>query len=1061
MGRRFASFRRKDVGAGLRPAPAVRNRLALVACIALVIGGALGAAATLDARGNLARGWADATTTFGLPYRVPLAGVNADLAQYTPEELDHQLDLMAGAGLTWVRQFFPWPEIEPARGVFAWDQWDRVVEAVAAHGLELVAVLDDSPDWSRAQGEEYLDLPYLPPTDAADFAAFARALAARYGESIGVYQIWDEPNLKSHWGALPPQPAQYANLLCAAYGAIHAADESAIVLAAALAPTTETGPDNLSDTLYLRALYAHGAGDCFDGAAGKPYGFDYNPYDRRVDENLLNFSRIILLREIMVEHGDGDKPLWASHFGWNALPEDWAGAPSIWGTVSAEEQARYTAGAYARARDEWPWLGGLILHHWQPDAPPDDPQWGFAVVDSQGEPGALLGAFPEPEPGALPGRYPALNPYVEYAGEWSFSEFGGDMGTAGDSELTFAFGAPSMGLELRRYVYNAYFYATVDGAPANALPKDTEGRAYIVLNSPDDSHTTDLVAVATGLDPAAQHVAHVTGEAAWGGQWVLGGFRVGAPPDLTAYDFALLALGALALIGAVGVVALRAEVAALLSPLAAAVRRSSIVHALATAITSGILLLGLFCTWGGVLPNTLRRAGETPALAAVVLSAGLLYFSPSLLITLVSAALLFFLIYQRLIYGLALVVFWAPFYLFPVELYDNRFFSMAEITLLITAAAWAARGLVAWTMGVRPQGRLSLRLADWVMLAFVALNVAAVSWSVFRVEALRELRVVVVEPTILYLMLRTTKLTRRDLWLLLHAMVAAGVAVAVYGLYQFIFNVSVIVAEQGARRLASVYGSPNNAAIFMGGCFGVILAVVLIDRERTRRVVYALAGLVILPAAALTQSAGYLLLGLPASVAMAVLLWRGRRALPLLAALAVIGALALIPLSQLPRFARLTDLTSGTTFIRLQLWQGAVNLIREHPLTGVGPDQFLYQYRSRYILPSGWEEPNLAHAHNFVLDLWARLGVPGVAIGFGIQVAFWRSAGRAHRRLRAVTPALAAIAAGLMSAMAHFMAHGLVDTPFFMVDMNYVFALMLALALWLRLQASKPEQTRN
>lgn len=1048
-----------------------------MASLVVLVVGALGGAGVLDARERLTHGWVDATTTFDLPYRVPLAGVNAELTQYTPEALDRHLSLMAGAGITWVRQFFPWPEIEPERGVFVWEPWDRLVEAVDAHGLELVAVLDDSPLWSRTPEAA---LPgsdrYAPPADAGDFAAFARAFAARYSDVIDVYQVWDEPNLKAHWGNRPPQPADYANLLCAAYRAIHAADAAgphdqsggATVLAAALAPTTETGPDNLSDTLYLRALYGHGARDCFDGAAGKPYGFDAGPDDRRVDEKLLNFSRIILLREIMVAHGDGAKPLWGGDFGWNHLPDGWAGAASIWGAVSAEAQVNYTAAAYARARDEWPWLGGLILHHWQPDAPLDDPQWGFAVVGPDGEPGALYRAFPAPEPGAMPGRYPALNPYVEYEGDWSFSEFGGDMGVGAGSAFTFTFAGPSMALELRRYIYNAYFWVTVDGAPANALPRDAGGRAYIVLNSPDDAHTTDLTAVAAGLDPSAPHIAHAVGEAAWGGQWVLGGFRVGAPPDLTGYTLALLVFAALALLGASGIVAQRAALRPLFSPLAAAVTRSPLAHLAATFITSLLLLLGLACTWGGALPNVIRRAGETPTLLVIALSAGVLYFSPALLLTLLSAALLFFLIYQRVQYGLALVVFWAPFFMFPVGLspwgvtpYEDqgsllallpaeRFaslrFSMAEITLLITLAAWAARGLVAWAQGgLRAPRRPRLTLADGVMLALLALAAASVSWSAFRAEALREFRVVITEPTLFYLMLRTQALKRRDFWLLLDALVLAGVVVAAYGLYQFIFNVDVIIAEQGARRLASVYGSPNNAAMFMGGCLAVILAVALMGRDRARRLAYLAAGAVIAPAAALTQSMGYLLLGLPASVIVVLLLWRGRRALPLIAALALVAALALIPLSRLPRFARLADFTEGTVFIRLQLWQGAANLIRERPLTGVGLDQFLYQYRSRYILPTGWEEPNLAHAHNYVLDHWTRLGVLGVAAAAGMQLAFWRDAWRAFRRLRGSDAALAALIAGLMGAMAHFMAHGLVDSPFFMHDLNYVFALMLAL----------------
>jgi hypothetical protein len=119
--------------------------------------------------------------------------------------------------------------------------------------------------------------------------------------------------------------------------------------------------------------------------AGKPYGFDRGPDDRTVSAEVLNFSRLILLREEMVKHGDGPKALWGSHFGWNHLPDGWVGPPSIWGQVDAATQRRYTREAYLRAGREWPWLGGLILQHWAPAAPADDPIRGFAVSKVAGD----------------------------------------------------------------------------------------------------------------------------------------------------------------------------------------------------------------------------------------------------------------------------------------------------------------------------------------------------------------------------------------------------------------------------------------------------------------------------------------------------------------------------------------------------------------------------------------------------------------------------------------------------------------------------------------------------
>ena len=59
------------------------------------------------------------------------------------------------------------------------------------------------------------------------------------------------------------------------------------ILLAGLAPTVETGPRNLSDVRYLRALYDLGAAPYFDVVVGKPYGFDTSPDDGRVDESAL------------------------------------------------------------------------------------------------------------------------------------------------------------------------------------------------------------------------------------------------------------------------------------------------------------------------------------------------------------------------------------------------------------------------------------------------------------------------------------------------------------------------------------------------------------------------------------------------------------------------------------------------------------------------------------------------------------------------------------------------------------------------------------------------------
>jgi O-antigen ligase len=196
---------------------------------------------------------------------------------------------------------------------------------------------------------------------------------------------------------------------------------------------------------------------------------------------------------------------------------------------------------------------------------------------------------------------------------------------------------------------------------------------------------------------------------------------------------------------------------------------------------------------------------------------------------------------------------------------------------------------------------------------------------------------------------------------------------------------------------------------------------------------------------------GAILLGLPAAVLVIIVGWRGRRAIPVLAGVGVAGLIALVPLSRvLPRLQQITDVENNTTVLRLNLWRSTWQLLQDQPLTGVGLDQFLYAYRSRYILPEAWQDPNLSHPHNALLDYWVRLGILGVMLGLALQWFFWRTALSAYQQVRGVDALRFALVLGAMGAMADFLAHGLVDMAHFNINLSYFFAFLLALVVEVR-----------
>jgi O-antigen ligase len=1037
-----------------------RQLIIFFAALAALLGSLVTAWATADARDNDLRGYVDAAADSNLPFRIPRLGVNVELTQYSPDELAAQFDLMQRAHVTWVRQFVRWDEIEAERGTYDWAQWDEIASSMSNYpDLHLVAVLTRTPMWARPQ--PLSDDPTTPPDDPSTFAAFASAFAQRYGKTIDYYQIWDEPNILTGWGLQEPRVASYLALLEASYEAIHAADANATVIAAALAPTTETGPNNVSDLIYLHDLYALGAQPFMDAVAAKPYGFNTSPEDRTVGNDTLNFSRIVALREEMVRNGDGTKPLWASNWGWNSLPDEWTGQPSIWGSVTSDQRTAYTLAALDRADREWAWLGGMVLYHWQPAAPSDDPIWGFSLLDQQDAPTPLLYALIQRQPSqaAANGLYAPTTPFARYSGVWTFGPLGADIGWIQDSQLQLSWWGRDLSLLLRKDNYVAYLYPTIDGQQANAAPRDASGNAYLILTSGSREPELSLVPIARDLPPG-QHTLHIVTDRG-SDRWALVGYAIGSGSLAEPYNRQITIALITAAVAAVGaaVSGWFIDWHRLFRPAAALwTRLSDAAQFVISIVTSLALLVGMLLTWGEATPALFRR--EPVQLILAILTAGLLYLNPGLILTATTLIVLFVIFYHRPDFALTLVVFWAPFFLFPVELYKFAF-PIAEMLVLIAGAAWLLRLLASWgrwrqsSVAQIPLPSLRDLIRRWqpldfAMLAWLVLGVVSLAWAEHTREAVTELRTMIFEPVLFYAIFRTTPQDKKSLVRLVDALLLAGFVVAVIGLFLFVQGESIITAEEGARRLASVYGSPNNVGLFLGRCIPFALAYLLLPIDRPRRIVAALFVALMLLAVALTLSAGALFIGVPAAIVAVLLLAWGRRALLPLVGLIAVGAAAFAVAMRSARFARLVDFSEGTNFYRLRVWQSAFNVIHDHSITGLGLDQFLYAYRGHYILPDAWQEPNLSHPHNILLDFWVRLGIFGVLLLLWIQVIFWRTMRAVYRHFRSRDPLLFALAVGAMGSMVNLLAHGLVDNSVFVQDLCYVFVLlqMISIKLW-------------
>ena len=339
------------------------------------------------------------------------------------------------------------------------------------------------------------------------------------------------------------------------------------------------------------------------------------------------------------------------------------------------------------------------------------------------------------------------------------------------------------------------------------------------------------------------------------------------------------------------------------------------------------------------------------------------------------------------------------------------------------------------------------------MLALVASGLLSTLVAAEQGVAWREFRIVFLFGGLFYLLITRVPprpgAARLSPWPLVTGLLAGMVAASLVGLGQLVTGQGRIDVE-GVWRVRALYGSPNNLALVLDRGVPLALALAaflpLAGRWRILRAGLALVTVTLLLACVATFSKGALLLGLPVGIALVLLLGarRSGRRWPLwvLGGAVLAGLAGLMLLFRTPRFADLFNFETGTSFLRVRLWQAAWQMALDHPLLGVGPDNFLYAYRSHYVLPAAWEELNLSHPHNLLLDLWTRLGLVGVLAGlYALAVAF-RSAWRSFRRGSAYAWPLAL---GLLAGLAATVLHGLIDNSLFLPDLMGLFVIALGL----------------
>lgn len=332
---------------------------------------------------------------------------------------------------------------------------------------------------------------------------------------------------------------------------------------------------------------------------------------------------------------------------------------------------------------------------------------------------------------------------------------------------------------------------------------------------------------------------------------------------------------------------------------------------------------------------------------------------------------------------------------------------------------------------------------------YVLLVLFAFLSSPNRGDSVRFLLFQLTGVVIVYLMvsgLHDLKKLRTFIYLLLIAVTLVGL----YGCYQRILGVepddslvdmSLELNKGMPGRIYGTFANPNNFAELLVLTIPLYIAVILSEKRRRVR---ALAILALLPpvlAIAMTYSrSGWIGLVIAIVVFAAIKNWR---VLPVLLILGLM-MLPLLPSSIMNRILSIGVLEDSSTSYRFDIYKEFFLLLKDHWLGGVGlgSDVVYDAVKNGYPQMANGYYP--VHAHNNYIQIWAEMGILGLAAYLGLLL---NSLKRGFRAVcsRQMNIEAENYTAALVSSLAGIMVIGIAEYTWFYPRVQFAFWLVIGL----------------
>ncbi|MFC1663147.1 O-antigen ligase family protein [Patescibacteria group bacterium] len=394
----------------------------------------------------------------------------------------------------------------------------------------------------------------------------------------------------------------------------------------------------------------------------------------------------------------------------------------------------------------------------------------------------------------------------------------------------------------------------------------------------------------------------------------------------------------------------------------------------------------------------------------------------------------------RLWWGTAAIVLIMPTYLLRFELFTIPT-TLLEMGIYVVFAIWLIR-LV--------QRKIDLKLVPkfwWIIIAlWLVIGFSSAIVADDKAAGLGLWKAYFLDAALYFVVLVTVIKSLHQVWRVLWLLGSAVLLISLVAIWQALGlkESPEPWISQVPARVSSIFEYPNAVGLFVAPIVGLFLSLVIKRKNQssTKKNLFA-AGTVVfgILATVLAVSQGAWL-GILAALIFVSLFSRWRKFIFISLALLMI-ILLIIPgtRSNVVETVTFRD-TSGD--VRLRLWQGTIDLLRDHPIIGAGLSGFPWLYDS---YRDAAHTELLLYPHNVVLNFWVTTGLAGLAAFIVIVAKFFQLI---FFKLKQGLESMVSLRLGLAAAMIALLIHGLVDVPYFKNDLAILFWLIVGLSIILK-----------